>query len=93
MSESQWWESAVFYQIYPRSFLDSNGDGEGDLAGITSRLSPVSELGADAIVCTNSIGPGMLIDIKTAKPKLGINGGGGGVTGKAIFPKIGRAHV
>ncbi len=44
------------------------------------------ELGADAIVCTNSIGPGMLIDTKTAKSKLGIKGGGGGVTGKAIFP-------
>jgi len=44
------------------------------------------ELGADAIVCTNSIGPGMLIDTKTAKPKLGIKEGGGGVTGKAIFP-------
>ena len=44
------------------------------------------ELGADAIVCTNSIGPGMLIDTKTTKPKLGIKGGGGGVTGKAIFP-------
>lgn len=49
MSKSRWWESAVFYQIYPRSFLDSNGDGEGDLAGITSRLSHVSDLGADAI--------------------------------------------
>ncbi len=44
------------------------------------------DLGADAIVCTNSIGPGMLIDTKTAKPKLGIKGGGGGMTGKAIFP-------
>jgi dihydroorotate dehydrogenase subfamily 1 len=44
------------------------------------------ELGADAIVCTNSIGPGMLIDTKTAKPKLGIKDGSGGVTGKAIFP-------
>lgn len=44
------------------------------------------EGGADAIVCTNSIGPGMLIDTKTGKPKLGIEGGGGGVTGKAIFP-------
>lgn len=43
-------------------------------------------LGADAIVCTNSIGPGMLIDTETAKPKLGIKGGGGGVAGKAIFP-------
>lgn len=44
------------------------------------------KFGADAIVCTNSIGPGMLIDTETAKPKLGIKGGGGGVTGKAIFP-------
>jgi dihydroorotate dehydrogenase subfamily 1 len=44
------------------------------------------DLGANAVVCTNSIGPGMLIDTKTAKPKLGIKGGGGGVTGKAIFP-------
>ncbi|MFA4975363.1 MAG: 4Fe-4S dicluster-binding protein [Candidatus Paceibacterota bacterium] len=44
------------------------------------------EFGANAIVCTNSIGPGILIDTKTAKPKLGIKGGGGGVTGKAIFP-------
>ncbi len=43
-------------------------------------------LGADAIVCTNSIGPGMFIDTDTAKPKLGIKDGGGGVTGKAIFP-------
>ena len=33
-----WWEDAVFYQIYPRSFRDSNGDGIGDLAGIEGRL-------------------------------------------------------
>ena len=44
------------------------------------------KLGADAVVCTNSIGPGLLIDTKTARPKLGIKGGGGGVTGEAIFP-------
>jgi dihydroorotate dehydrogenase subfamily 1 len=43
-------------------------------------------LGADAIVCTNSIGPGMLIDIQSGRPKLGIIGGGGGLTGPAIFP-------
>ncbi|MCX6715574.1 MAG: 4Fe-4S binding protein [Candidatus Taylorbacteria bacterium] len=42
--------------------------------------------GADAIVCTNSIGPGMLIDIHTGLPKVGIKGGAGGVTGPAIFP-------
>ena len=43
-------------------------------------------LGADAIVCTNSIGPGMLIDTRTSRAKVGIKGGGGGLTGKAIFP-------
>lgn len=44
------------------------------------------KLGADAIVCTNSIGPGMLIDIRTGRSEVGIKGGGGGLTGKAIFP-------
>ncbi len=44
------------------------------------------DCGADAIVCTNSIGPGLFIDIETGLPKLGIKGGAGGVTGKAIFP-------
>ena len=44
------------------------------------------EYGADAIVCTNSIGPGLLIDTETGLPKLGIKGGAGGVTGRAIFP-------
>jgi len=51
-----------------------------------SMAGRAQELGADAIVCTNSIGPGMLIDVKTARSKLGIKGGGGGMTGKAIFP-------
>ena len=44
-----WWKGAVIYQIYPRSFADSNGDGVGDLAGITARLDHVASLGADAI--------------------------------------------
>ncbi|WOF43746.1 DUF3459 domain-containing protein [Sphingopyxis indica] len=44
-----WWKGAVIYQIYPRSFADSNGDGIGDLAGITARLDHVAGLGADAI--------------------------------------------
>lgn len=44
-----WWRGAVIYQIYPRSFMDSNGDGIGDLPGITARLDHVAELGVDAI--------------------------------------------
>jgi alpha-glucosidase len=44
-----WWQTAVIYQIYPRSFQDSNGDGVGDLRGIEQRLDHIEELGADAI--------------------------------------------
>ena len=44
-----WWRGGVIYQIYPRSFQDSNGDGIGDLPGITERLAHVAELGADGI--------------------------------------------
>lgn len=44
------------------------------------------EYGADTIVCTNSIGPGLLLDTRTGKPMLGISGGAGGLTGEAIFP-------
>ncbi len=45
----EWWRGAVFYQIYPRSFADADGDGVGDLRGITSRLDYVRDLGVDAI--------------------------------------------
>jgi len=45
----EWWRSGVIYQIYPRSFADSNGDGIGDLPGITSRLGSLAELGVDAV--------------------------------------------
>ncbi len=48
-SQSEWWRSADIYQIYPRSFADSNGDGMGDLPGITSRLDSLAALGIDAI--------------------------------------------
>ncbi len=47
--DDKWWRSAVIYQIYPRSFADSNGDGMGDLPGITSRLDSLAALGIDAI--------------------------------------------
>ena len=49
MASPKWWETAVIYQIYPRSFQDSNGDGIGDLPGITSRLDYIAGLGVDAI--------------------------------------------
>ncbi len=45
----QWWQHAVFYEIYPRSFADSNNDGVGDLNGITSKLDYLKALGIDAI--------------------------------------------
>ena len=48
-SETPWWRGAAIYQIYPRSFADSNGDGIGDLAGITAHLDHVATLGMDAI--------------------------------------------
>ena len=45
----EWWRGAAIYQIYPRSFADTNGDGIGDLPGITARLDHVASLGVDAI--------------------------------------------
>ncbi|MDI4638068.1 MULTISPECIES: alpha-amylase family glycosyl hydrolase [Halomonadaceae] len=52
-----WWRGATLYQIYPRSFVDANGDGIGDLTGITSRLEHVASLNVDAIwlspICTS----------------------------------------
>jgi alpha-glucosidase len=49
MQNPQWWPGAIIYQIYPRSFYDSNGDGVGDLPGITAKLDYVASLGVDAI--------------------------------------------
>src|SRR5580765_6953882 len=48
-SAADWWRQAVVYQIYPRSFADSNGDGIGDLEGIRSRADYLAALGIDAI--------------------------------------------
>ena len=47
--DAAWWKSAVVYQIYPRSFADSDGDGIGDLGGIIGRLDYVRALGVDVI--------------------------------------------
>ncbi len=48
-ADPDWWRQAAVYQIYPRSFADANGDGIGDLKGITSRVPYLVELGVDAV--------------------------------------------
>ena len=50
--QHNWWKEAVFYQIYPRSYKDSNGDGIGDLQGIIEKLDYLKNLGVDAIWCS-----------------------------------------
>jgi alpha-glucosidase len=49
MANREWWRGAVLYHVYPRSFFDSNGDGIGDLPGITQKLDYIASLGADAV--------------------------------------------
>lgn len=49
MTSLRWWQKAVFYQIYPRSFADANGDGIGDLEGIRRHLDYLQDLGVEAI--------------------------------------------
>ncbi|MCQ4948734.1 MULTISPECIES: glycoside hydrolase family 13 protein [Oscillospiraceae] len=49
MQDPDWWRSATVYQIYPRSFFDSDGDGEGDLAGISQKLDYIKSLGVDVV--------------------------------------------
>ncbi|MET7662459.1 glycoside hydrolase family 13 protein [Streptomyces sp. NPDC005463] len=47
-----WWQDMVCYEVYPRAFADSDGDGIGDLPGLTARLEHIRDLGADAVWCT-----------------------------------------
>ena len=47
--DADWWRGAVIYQVYPRSFADTNGDGIGDLAGVLAKLDYIASLGVDAI--------------------------------------------
>lgn len=54
-TDKKWWEHATIYQIYPRSFQDSNGDGIGDLPGITSRLNHLVDIGVNTIWFVNLI--------------------------------------
>ena len=48
-TKKDWWKSAVFYQVYPKSFQDTNGDGIGDLQGVIARLDYLAKLGIDGI--------------------------------------------
>ncbi len=50
MQAKEWWQRGIIYEIYPRSFQDSNGDGIGDLSGILSRLDYLVDLGVDALL-------------------------------------------
>ena len=53
--QKSWWQEAAVYQIYPRSFQDSNNDGIGDLQGIISRLDYIKNLGVDCYLVMSSI--------------------------------------
>ena len=76
-SDKNWWRQAAIYQIYPRSFADSNGDGIGDLKGITSRIPYLKSLNLDA-VWLSPFYPSALVDggyevdnYRDVDPKLG----------------------
>lgn len=87
--EEDWWRGAIIYQIYPRSFQDSNGDGVGDLRGITQRLDHVAELGADAIWISPFFASPMfdfgydVSDYKSVDPMFGTIGDFGALVEKA----------
>ncbi|KAG5318955.1 MAL1 Maltase, partial [Pseudoatta argentina] len=61
LADREWWETTLIYQIWPRGFQDSDGDGEGDLKGIISRLDYITDLGIETI-CLNPIYVSPLID-------------------------------
>ncbi len=91
MKSSFWWSNAVVYQIYPRSFFDSNDDGEGDLKGISEKLPYVRDLGVDAIwlspfyLSPNRDGGYDIADPRQVDPRIG--------TLKDVKELIDKAHA
>ena len=75
--QEPWWKQAVIYQIYPKSFQDTNGDGVGDLRGIIKRLDYLQDLGIDAIwLCPVYKSPGVdngydIADYEAIDPQYG----------------------
>ena len=74
---ADWWKQAVVYQVYPRSFKDANGDGLGDIAGITSKIGYLKDLGVDALWLSpfypSELADGGydVIDYRNVDPRLG----------------------
>ncbi|MFL1381677.1 MULTISPECIES: glycoside hydrolase family 13 protein [unclassified Nocardiopsis] len=87
--ERQWWRDAVLYQVYPRSFADGDGDGVGDLAGLTARLGHIAGLGADGIWLSPfytspwADGGYDVADFRDVDPRLGDLAGFDAVVGEA----------
>jgi hypothetical protein len=65
-----WWRDGIFYQIYPRSFQDSDGDGVGDLAGILRRLPYVKSLGVDATPASIRCSERWRISTRCSAPRM-----------------------
>lgn len=78
IQSKKWWRNAAIYQVYPRSFQDTNGDGEGDLRGVISRLDYLKELGIDAIWLSpfyrspNNDGGYDVADPRDVDPRFGV---------------------
>ena len=97
-----WWQTGVIYQIYPRSFQDTDGDGMGDLKGIERRLGYLASLGVDAI-WISPIYPSPMADFgydvtdyrgRPARPKLAqFHGAGGDVRRLEVLARSRRRRI
>ena len=85
-----WWESAVIYEVYPRSFADGNGDGVGDLAGLAARLSYRFDKGVDGLRKLLARGDRQLADLRAQPGVLRGRGNGGGASGAAARNRSGQ---